>query len=79
MEQQIHCCDRRQFSAAAVRLLSCHASSCAAERNWSAWGRLYTSNRNRLGKAMAEKLLFIKANLADDQDEDGETEMTEIL
>ncbi|GFH26458.1 hypothetical protein HaLaN_24610, partial [Haematococcus lacustris] len=35
----------------------------ASERNWSAWGRLYTAARNRLGKKLhAKELIFIKAN-----------------
>ena len=56
------------FSAAAMRLLSCHPSSCAAERNWSAWGRTYSSLRNRLSKEQAE-MIFIKANLPPEMEE----------
>eukprot|EP00983_Pelagomonas_calceolata_P036528 1133997-Pelagomonas_calceolata.AAC.1 len=34
---------------AAFKLLSMHASTASAERNWSAWGRLYNNAlRNRL-------------------------------
>ena len=51
------------FSGVAFRLLSLHPSSCAAERNWSAWGRTYTSLRNRLSKEKAEQMIFFKANL----------------
>jgi hypothetical protein len=47
---------------AAVRLLSMHASTAAAERNWSAWGRVYTSLRNRLSLEVAQKMVFVKAN-----------------
>jgi hypothetical protein len=32
----------------AQRLLVCHATSCATERNWSLWGRVYTASRNGL-------------------------------
>ncbi|KAJ9525866.1 hypothetical protein QJQ45_009262 [Haematococcus lacustris] len=38
------------------------ASGVTFERNWSAWGRLYTAARNRLGMERAKKLIFIKAN-----------------
>jgi hypothetical protein len=57
------------FSGAAFRLLSCHPSSCAAERNWSAWGRTYDSLRNKLSKEQAEKMIFIKANLPPEEEE----------
>lgn len=52
-------------TVAAARLLSMHATTAAAERNWSAWGRNYTDLRNRLSKDRAEKLIFIKANMAE--------------
>jgi hypothetical protein len=58
------------FTTAAMRLLSCHASSCAAERNWSAWGRTYTNLRNRLSKEKAEQMIFIKANTSVDEADD---------
>jgi hypothetical protein len=48
---------------AAVRLLSMHSTTCAAERNWSLWGNVYTKARNRLlAISRAEKLIFIKGN-----------------
>jgi len=47
---------------AANKLLSAHTASCAAERNWSAWGRIYTSLRNKLDLETAEKLVYVKAN-----------------
>jgi hypothetical protein len=50
------------FGKAAVWLLSMHASTAAAERNWSAWGRTYTSLRNRLSLEAAQKMVFVKAN-----------------
>jgi len=48
---------------AANKLLSAHATSCAAERNWSAWGCIYTSLRNSLGIETAEKLVLVKVNM----------------
>ncbi|KAJ9509524.1 hypothetical protein QJQ45_001972 [Haematococcus lacustris] len=50
------------LAAAACKLLAVQVTSAASERNWSAWGRLYTAARNRLGMERAKKLIFIKAN-----------------
>jgi hypothetical protein len=50
------------IAKAACRLLSMHATSCAAERNWSAWGRTFTALRNTLSLKRAQQLIFIKAN-----------------
>ena len=47
------------------RLLSMHATSCAAERNWSLWGQIYTKARNRLQIQRAEKLIYIRGNSKD--------------
>ncbi|KAJ9521802.1 hypothetical protein QJQ45_024683 [Haematococcus lacustris] len=47
---------------AASRLLGVHATSAASERNWSAWGRLFTSARTRLTLERAKMLIYIKAN-----------------
>jgi hypothetical protein len=58
------------FAKAAVRLLSVHVTSAAAERNWSAWGRIYSNNRNRLGLETARKMVFI--NFSDDSELGGE-------
>ncbi len=66
------------FSTAAMRLLSCHASSCAAERNWSAWGRTYTGLRNKLEQPTAEKMIFIKANMLKAGGGDLDNEVIEI-
>jgi hypothetical protein len=44
------------------RLLACHATSCATERNWSLWGRVYTASRNALGMERGKKLITICAN-----------------
>lgn len=45
------------------RMLSAHVTTAAAERNWSAWARTYTSLRNALSKETAEKLVYTKANM----------------
>jgi hypothetical protein len=39
-------------------------ATAAAERNWSAWGRVYTSLRNRLSLETAEKMVCVKANIS---------------
>jgi hypothetical protein len=41
------------------RLLACHATSCATERNWSLWRRVCTASRNALGMERAEKLITL--------------------
>ncbi|KAJ9532753.1 hypothetical protein QJQ45_010871 [Haematococcus lacustris] len=51
------------LAKAALRLLSVHVSTCAAERNWSAWGRFYADAlRSSMDMATAEKLVFIQTN-----------------
>ncbi|KAJ9507054.1 hypothetical protein QJQ45_011810 [Haematococcus lacustris] len=51
------------LAKAAMRLLSVHVSTCAAERNWSAWGRTFAdAHRNNLSIEKAEELVFIQAN-----------------
>ncbi|KAJ9509599.1 hypothetical protein QJQ45_011250 [Haematococcus lacustris] len=50
------------LAVAASRLLGVHATSAASERNWSAWGRLFTSARTRLTLERAKMLIYIKAN-----------------
>jgi hypothetical protein len=39
-----------------------HVTACAAERNWSAWGHVYTKARNRMGLTLGEMIVFIKGN-----------------
>ena len=56
----------KQFPLLAVvanKLLSAHATTAAAERNWSARGRTYDSLRNRLCIETAEKMVYVKANM----------------
>ncbi|KAJ9530443.1 hypothetical protein QJQ45_005449 [Haematococcus lacustris] len=51
------------LAKAAMWLLSVHVSTCAAERNWSAWGRTFAdAHRNNLSIQKAEELVFIQAN-----------------
>ena len=49
------------ISAVARVLLSLHATSCAPERNWSLWGRLYRKDRSRLALSRAEKLVAVSS------------------
>ena len=58
------------LAVAAERLLSLHVTTAAAERNWSAWGRLYTAQRASLGLDKARRLVAIRSRLkADDAGE----------
>ena len=41
----------------ALRLLCCHPTSCAAERNWSLWGRVFQSSRSALALERARKMI----------------------
>ncbi|EFJ40248.1 hypothetical protein VOLCADRAFT_108259 [Volvox carteri f. nagariensis] len=50
------------IASAAIRLLLMHASTCSSERNWSAWGLVYTKARNRLAIEWAEKIVYIRGN-----------------
>ncbi|KAJ9516881.1 hypothetical protein QJQ45_027295 [Haematococcus lacustris] len=51
------------LAKAAVRLLSVHVSTAAAERNWSVWTSIYRNAlRNSLSVEQAEKLVYVKAN-----------------
>jgi hypothetical protein len=47
---------------AAARLLAMPVTSCAAERNWSKWGKVCVANRANLGIETAEKMIFISQN-----------------
>lgn len=42
--------------------MTCHATACATERNWSLWGRVYASARNGLAAERAKKLITICTN-----------------
>ena len=57
------------LAKAAAKLLAMHVTTCAAERNWSQWGLLYTKQRNRLAIATAEKMIYVRANLLSAKEE----------
>lgn len=50
-----------ELKAVALRLLHCHATSAATERNWSLWGRVFTQARTALGMKRALGLIAICA------------------
>jgi hypothetical protein len=51
-----------ELSKVACRMLSLHPTSCAAERNWSLWGRVYTVSRNSLGLERAKNIIMFCLN-----------------
>lgn len=51
-----------ELTPVVLRLMACHATTCATERNWSLWGRVYTSARNALGLERAKKMIAICTN-----------------
>jgi hypothetical protein len=50
------------MAKAAERLLSAHATTAATERNWSAWGHMFSPDRSSLSLKTAEKIIYIKSN-----------------
>jgi hypothetical protein len=50
------------LASVAEQYLSMHATSCAAERNLSAWGRVYDKCRSSLKLSRAEKMVFLHFN-----------------
>lgn len=62
----------------ARRLLAMHTTACAAERNWSAWGGVYTKGRNRLNLTLGEMIVFIKGNLRGSEGQDEEVMLREL-
>jgi hypothetical protein len=46
----------------ALRLLAAHSTSASTERNWTLWGRVYTSARTALGLERAKKLIMFCFN-----------------
>ena len=66
------------MAKAARRLLAMHATACAAERNWSAWGQVYTKGRNRLNLTLGEMIVFIKGNLRGSEGQDEEVLLREL-
>ena len=55
--------DFPKLAFAANKLLSAHTTTAAAERNWSAWGRTYTSLHANLSLEPAEKAVYVKTNM----------------
>lgn len=53
-----------------LKLLSCHTTTCATERNWSLWGRIYTAARNALGMERAKKMIAICTNSREHSEDD---------
>lgn len=51
-----------ELAKVALRLMSVHPTSCAAECNWSCWGRLYTTARDALGLERAKKMIAFSFN-----------------
>jgi hypothetical protein len=49
-------------SSVAIPLMVMHASSCAAERNWSIFGNVFGEKRSRLDVQRGEKIVFIRQN-----------------
>jgi hypothetical protein len=45
-----------------LRLLAAHSTSASTERNWTLWGRVYTSARTALGLERAKKLIVFCFN-----------------
>jgi hypothetical protein len=74
-EQRFGKCEFPALSVAAVRLLSCHTTTCAIERNWSVWGSLYKKSRSRLAVKRAAKLIYICANLTEHKSKSEEEEI----
>ena len=61
------------FSKAAIRLLSAHVTTAAAERNWSAWGRLFQGGqRSRMLVQTAADLIYVKGNSTSQKRDDFE-------
>jgi len=50
------------FGRSTVRLLCMHSAACASERNWSAWGLMYSKIRSRLTLERARKLIYVRCN-----------------
>lgn len=50
----------------AVRLLSLHATSCSAERNWSRWRFTMRDNRKSLSVTKVYQLFYMQCTLSCD-------------
>ena len=52
----------RVLSRVAAKLLCMHHTACACERNWSAWGQMYTKLRFKMAVERARKLIYVHGN-----------------
>jgi hypothetical protein len=67
------------LAKAASRLLGMHVTTCAAERNWSLFGNIFTKPRNRLALERATKLAFVRGNMGPKQASADEEIMMQLL
>ncbi|KAJ9519893.1 hypothetical protein QJQ45_014620 [Haematococcus lacustris] len=51
-----------ELAAVAIRVLSAHVTTAAAERNWSVFGQIFSKTRNRLTLDSAKKIAYIRGN-----------------
>ncbi|KAJ9506913.1 hypothetical protein QJQ45_002477 [Haematococcus lacustris] len=51
-----------ELAAVAIRVLSAHVTTAAAERNWSVFGQIFSKTRNRLTLESAKKIAYIRGN-----------------
>jgi hypothetical protein len=56
-------CGKRELAKIAVILLSLPSTSASSERNWSCFGNIKTTKRNRLTVERTMKLVSVKFNL----------------
>ena len=50
------------MATVATKLLSMHPTSCASERNWSAWSQLFHNKRSSLSLERARKFVYVRCN-----------------
>ncbi|KAJ9511211.1 hypothetical protein QJQ45_017083 [Haematococcus lacustris] len=69
------------LAKAAVKLLSVHVSTAAAERNWSMWSLTYSNAlRSKLGVETAKRDIYLKANVEEmDEERDNTAPPQETL
>lgn len=60
------------LAKSADKLIGMHVTTCASERNWSVWGKVYTKDRNRLSLSLGEKIVYIRGNLSTNTGSDEE-------
>lgn len=55
-----------------------HTTTCAAERNWSLWGNVYSKGRNRLGLSLGEMMVFLRGNSSSSVGQDEEVVLRQL-